>query len=90
MESSFASTGRNSPKRNTVHLQGNMVGQTISFCRLPGPGRDRPRKAKVCPTKLTVSPQNQLPEVSQSFEAVRAGAWARIARIMLDGRRPAP
>jgi hypothetical protein len=36
---------------NTVHLQANMVGQTIDFCRLPGPGRERPRKAMVCPPK---------------------------------------
>jgi len=35
-------------KFNTVHLQGNMVGQTISLCRLPGSGRDRPRRAMVC------------------------------------------
>jgi hypothetical protein len=33
---------------NTVHLQGNMVVRTISLCRLPGSGRDRPRKAMVC------------------------------------------
>jgi len=36
---------------NTVHLQGNTVGQTISLCRLPGSGRTRPRKAMVCPAK---------------------------------------
>jgi hypothetical protein len=52
-------SGRRGPGRaplrpNTVHLQGNMVGQTISLCRLPGSGRDRPRKAMVCPTKCTV------------------------------------
>jgi hypothetical protein len=40
-----ASIGAN---RNTVQLQGNMVGQTITLCRLPGSGRDRPRKAMVC------------------------------------------
>ena len=32
---------------NTVYLQGNMVGQTITLCRLPGSGRDRPRNAMV-------------------------------------------
>jgi hypothetical protein len=36
------------PRINTVHLQGDMVGQTISFCRLPGSRGDRPRKAMVC------------------------------------------
>jgi hypothetical protein len=36
---------------NTVHLHGDMVGQTISFCRLPGSSGDRPRKAMVYPTK---------------------------------------
>jgi predicted DNA binding CopG/RHH family protein len=38
-------------KLNTVHLQGDMVGQTIGLCRLPGSRGDRPRKARVCPTK---------------------------------------
>lgn len=74
---------RSRTSRNTVHLDGDPVGQTMSLSRLPGSRGDRPREVRVWPTKVNSLEASWLQP--QSFRARYLSSKVKFLRPGIHG-----